>query len=583
MALLRLLSTSNVIPFILPFDGIALAVAVQQIFFALTLAAHIQQINQEKQLSEARLQAEQAQAEKLAALDEAKSRLFTDLTHEFRTPLTIISGLSDELRRNAKVRREERLSLIQRNAEQLHRLVNQILDLAKLDVGQMPFHLQQGDVVPLLRYTAEAFHTLAVDQGLRLQFYSDEDALVMDHDPQRLQQLLTNLISNAVKYTPEGGKISVLLRRMEDEQPALTVADTGVGIPPEQLPHVFDRFFQAEQKTPRPSQGTGIGLALVKRLSELMGGHISVESQPGEGTRFRLRLPIRREAPLPPEETVSDPQPVLAKSWPTSPVPEELPAATDLPQVLVVEDNADVRYYLRSCLVDQYEVLEAENGQVGLTMAQAQMPDLIVSDMMMPKLDGLGLMQALRCDPRTDHIPVLILTARAEDQSRLQSFQQGADGYLSKPFQREELRIRLARLLESRHQWQARFQTQADASEASQPTSEQADDPRSRFLAELENAVSESLGDEGFDTEQLGRALKLSRTHLHRKVKALTGLPPGSYLRQMRMQEARRMLLQTDLNVNEVAFKVGYADPAHFTRVYGQHFGETPTQTRQAS
>ncbi len=583
MTLLRLLSTSRAIPFTLPFDGIALAVAVQQVFFALTLAAHFRQINQEKQLTEARLQAEKNQAEKLAALDDAKSRLFTELTHEFRTPLTIISGLSDELRRNTKVRREERLSLIQRNAEALHQLVNQILDLAKLNVNQVPLNLQQGDVVPLLRYTAEAFHTLADDQGLRLQFYSDENVLVMDHDPQRLQQVLTNLISNAIKYTPEGGKISVLLRRAEDAQLELTVADTGVGIPREQLPYLFDRIVHAGQEAPRPSEGTGIGLALVKRLSELMGGHVSVESQVGKGTRFRLRLPIRQEAPLQ-KEALIDPQPALAKSLPNGLMSAEAsPLASNRPQILVVEDNADLRYYLRSCLMDQYEVLEAADGQEGLTIAQAQMPDLIVSDMMMPELDGIGLIQALRSDPRSDHIPVLILTARAEDESRMQSFRQGADGYLAKPFQREELRIRLARLLESRRQWQARFQTEAHAAERSQTAPGQEADPRSRFLAELEQVVSERLGDEGFDTKQLARAMQLSRTQLHRKVKALTGLPPGNYLRQMRMQEARRMLLQTDLNVSEVAFNVGYADPAHLTRVYGQQVDETPTQTREAS
>jgi len=245
--------------------------------------------------------------------------------------------------------------------------------------------------------------------------------------------------------------------------------------------------------------------------------------------------------------------------------------------VLVVDDNADIRYYLRTCLSDRYEVLEAKDGQEGLTIAQDHIPDLIVCDLVMPILDGWGMLEALRTDSRTDHIPVLMLTARVEDENRLATFAKGADGYLGKPFQREELRVRLARLLESRQQWQ----TWVQATPAGASAETEVVDPRSQFVSKLENLVRTHLDDEAFDTERLGREMGLSRTQLHRKVKALTGLPPGTYVRQLRMQEARRLLLQSDLNVNEIAFRVGYADPAHFTRMYGQQFGETPTQTRQ--
>lgn len=574
LALLRLLSTSELLPFLLPFDGVAVAVAVQQVFFALTLTAHINQINRDRQASEARVQAEQAQAAHLAELDAAKSRLFTDLTHEFRTPLTIISGLSDELRRNAKVRREERLSLIQRNAEQLNRLVSQILDLAKLDANQMRLDLQHSDVVPLLRYTTEAFHPLAEDQRVQVQFFSDPDVIEMDHDPTRLQQVLTNLVSNAIKHTPEAGKVSVVLRQASSQWLELTVADTGVGIPAEQLPHVFDRFFQAGQETPRPSQGTGVGLALVRELVELMRGRIEVESELGVGARFRIRLPITRQAsPLGGQPQAAAPD--LPQSTEQAIEPTRL--HEQAPQVLVVEDNADVRYYLRDCLADRYEVLEASNGQEALTMAQSQLPDLIVTDVMMPQLDGFGLLQALREDSRTDHIPVLMLTARAGEESRVQSYRQGADGFLPKPFQREELRARLGRLLESRQQWQAKF-AQAETVASDEPA-----DPRHAFLRQLEATIEAHLGDEAFDIEALGREMGLSRTQLHRKVKAITGLPPATFVRQRRMRHARHLLLHSELNVNEVAFRVGYADPAHFTRVYGRLFGETPSETRAGS
>jgi signal transduction histidine kinase/DNA-binding response OmpR family regulator len=571
--LLRLLSSSGLLPVDLPFDGIAVAVVMQQLLFALTLAAHIHQINQDKQASQRQAQADKAQADQLAALDQAKSRLFTDLTHEFRSPLTIISGLSDELHQQAQLRHGERLGMIHRQAEQLNRLVSQLLDLAKLDAQQMPLHLQHGDVVPLLRYATEMFQPLAADQSLRLQCYSDVDQLLMDHDAQRLQQVVANLVSNAIKYTPADGKVSVLLRQAGPESLEVTVADTGIGLSAAELPRVFDRFFQGGQAAPRHSLGTGVGLALVQELVKLMKGTITVESTQGQGTRFRVRLPITHQAlPAPGQQLPLSAPPLVPAMPATGETPEAQPGEA---QVLVVEDNADVRAYLRSCLADRYALLEAANGQEGLALAQAEVPDLIVSDVMMPQLDGLGFLRALREDPRTDHIPVLMLTALAEGPSRLQSYQAGADDYLPKPFQREELRVRVGRLLASRQHWQAKFSAEGA------PTTEGAPaDPRQAFLQQLDAIVEAHLDDDALDTEALGRALGLSRTQLHRKVKAITGLPPATYVRQQRMRAAQHLLRHTDLNVNEVGFKVGYADPAHFARVYGQQFGQTPSESR---
>lgn len=577
MALLRLLYTNELISVTISMDLLTFTAAVQQISFALALADHIRDTDREREAAEAEVYLERAHAEKLEALDQAKTRLYTNLTHEFRTPLTLITGLSQDLQTSEKQpRMGEKLAIIERNGQQLLALVNQMLDLAKAESGQLTLNPQQGDLAQYLAFLTQSFQAVAEERKIRLQCVADPPTLLADYDPLRLQQVMSNLLSNALKFTPAEGKVSVLLQQKEGKVIEVLVSDTGEGIAPEHLQQIFDRFYQVPSRQ-QPGGGTGIGLALVKELVHLMDGRVTVASEVGKGTQFRLRLPLTRQAPLAEVEPLA----------PVSPLPHLPPPPTavrlakgpedEQGQVLIVEDNADVRYYLRECLRGQYQVLEARDGVEGLALAQEHIPDLIVTDLMMPHMDGQQLLQALGQDPRTDHIPVVVLTAKDDDATRLDSYKGGAHAFLLKPFEREELMVRLQQLLAYRQRLQQRLQAEGGDDEPTMPSS----DPQEAFLQQLRQHIRQHLGDENFDTTQLSRHLGMSRAQLHRKVKGITGESPGRLLRQMRLEQARKLLQQNDLQIAEVAYQVGFSDPAYFTRVFRDYYQQTPSAMRE--
>ena len=562
LALLRLLSSNDLIPIPIPFDAITFTIALQQISFALALADHIGQIK-----------TDMLQAEKNAAINATQNRLYANLTHEFRTPLTLITGLSNRLQAGDKVRVKEKLSMIEQNGFQLLDLVNQMLDLSKLEAGHLSLKPRLGNLAHYLESIVASFQPLAEEKDIRLNFVSDPSSIEMDFDPSRIQQITSNLLSNAIKFTPEGGKISVLARA-EGSRFYLSVEDTGPGIAPAHLPHIFERYFQITD-TQQTQRGTGIGLALVKELVQLMEGEIAVSSELNKGTRFNLQLPIRRSAS-------KDEGTEAEAHWPMvrPRVREETSMArpmlsNSMARVLIVEDNPDLRFFLRTCLSEQFELYEAKNGLDGLRQAQELVPDLIVSDLMMPEMDGYQMLQALRKEQLTVHIPVIILTAKADEETRLQGFREGADAFLPKPFQPEELLLRIERILDVRGQLQARL-SQITASEAET----EPEDPSEAFMYHLRKLIESRMDDEELDTTALAKELGMSRANLHRKVKQLTNEAPGRYLKRLRMERAQHQLLHTQLNINEIAYKVGYADPAYFTRVYRDHFNQTPSQTR---
>ncbi|MCB9048903.1 MAG: response regulator [Lewinellaceae bacterium] len=585
------------------------------------------------------------EARQLKELDEVKSRFFTNISHEFRTPLTVIAGMATQVKTNPEQWLDKGMELIQRNSNQLLSLINQILDLRKLESGALKVNLVQGNIIAYLRYIADSFVPMAHSKGIRIHFLSTLPELEIDYDPDKMLQILSNLLSNAVKYTPGPGDIYLQVNR-SDDQLHIQVRDTGQGIPPEALPHIFDQFYQVpappsppkgkaplnppEGKAPlnppeggrlpnegstKPSPppsgeagrglslrgdrggltgaGSGVGLALVKELVKLLNGTIQVASTPGAGTTFTLSFPITRQAkergvlvepalpgdvrlkpPTVPEGPPAKP-PADFKRTQAIPHPAE---EAEKPTLLIVEDNPDVRLYLSAFLEKYYQLLMAENGQEGIDTAIEQVPDLIVSDVMMPAKDGFELCDILKNDERTSHIPIILLTAKADFESRITGLRKGADAYLPKPFEQEELLVRLEQLLILRKKLQERYRSLAAASQAA--TSE-APEMEDGFIKKLREEVLSHIAEEDFGVVHLQRALGISRTQLHNKIKALTGQSTTEFVRTIRLNKARELLQTTDLNVSEVGYEVGINNPAYFSRIYAEAFGEAPGQTRK--
>jgi signal transduction histidine kinase/ligand-binding sensor domain-containing protein/AraC-like DNA-binding protein len=522
------------------------------------------------------LQREQEKSQRLKELDDFKSRFYANITHEFRTPLTVIQGLAEQIGENPKWKTQEKVTLIKNNSERLLQLINKMLDLSKLEAGKLEPEYVQGDIIKYLGYLVESFHSLAHSQKVTLSFHAFTESLPMDYDPGKCRQVVGNLISNAIKFTPEYGRIKMVVKVIKEKNSSslleIEVKDTGVGIPQEKLPYIFDRFYQVDDSSIRKGEGTGLGLSLVKELLNLMGGNIQVQSDIGKGSTFTCRLPIRNEAG--PATAPPVPEPV-------APRPQKVFAAKDnnlksgakaaLPIVLIVEDNQDVIYYLRDCLQGRYRVLEAHNGRQGLDQAFEHIPDLVISDVMMPETDGFELCRALKTDERTNHIPVILLTAKVTQSDKIEGLTHGADVYLTKPFQKEELLLRMENLLELRRRMQQKYRNAQDAS----------DDPEDAFLQKVRNLVESKLEDPNFGVLPLSRALGMSRVQVHRKLKALTDASTSQYIRTIRLQKAYELLKDPELTVAEVGYRVGYKDPAHFSRSFSRHFGAPPREMRR--
>ncbi len=523
----------------------------------------------------------------LSELDELKSRLFTNISHELRTPLTIITGITEQIEESPDRWLNKGLKMIRRNGHSLLNLVNQILDLRKLEMGKLQLHLIQSDIIQYLSYIVESFYSLAESNDIRLEFESEIGSQMMDYDSDKIVRIVTNLISNAIKFTPAGGEVAVRVNSsVQANTLSISVKDTGVGIAEDKLPHVFDRFYQVDDPETNAEngseasgeEGTGIGLAIVREFVKLMDGTVKVESQVGVGTTFEIVLPIRQQAEI--VKAASDGGPVKLPGIVASasrPAELLLPAAESsdqLPSLLLVEDNTDVVQYLVACLEDHYQLLIARDGQEGIDMAIERVPDLIISDVMMPRKGGYELCEELKTDERTSHIPIVLLTARVDDDSKLSGLKKGADAYLPKPFNKEELHIRLRKLLELRLKLQEKYQS-LDHENGEEPTIED------EFIRKIRQEIEGNIDDENFGITELGRAIGMSRAQIHRKVKALTGRSTSIFIRSIRLHKAKAILQNTDLNISQVAYEVGFRDPKYFSRTFAEEFGQLPKAFRK--
>ena len=523
---------------------------------------------------------------KLAQLNQLRSRLFANLSHEFRTPLTLILGplksLLDGRHGTLSPTAREQGDLMLRNTQRLLRLINQILDLTRLQGGSVTIHRQPVELVGFVRSVTQAFTPLAERSRIALVFRSRLPSLTLSADPEQIEKVLLNLLSNAVKFTGNGGIIDVSVGQ-DGDAASIVVRDSGVGIAAVDLPHIFDRFYQADSANTRRYEGTGIGLALVKEFVELHGGEISVASTPGEGTTFTVRIPLNiasTDATVAPSATPSAELSelyVLENSavghliHDASRGTSEEEGPEDRTTVLLVDDNPDVRAYVRSVLAPQFHVLEAADGKAGLALAREALPDLIVADVMMPELDGLELGRALKSDSMTDAIPVILLTARAESADQVAGLEAGADAYLVKPFDPAVLTACVANLLNQRRRLREHFRLGESLPPASAPKAASALDLRLRPLVEAH------LLDSKFGPEVLAEVASLSYHQLYRSLRDELGTTPSRYIRTVRAECAAALLKQGAGSVTEIAYAVGFESLSYFRRAFRERFDAAPS------
>ena len=528
--------------------------------------------------------AKRAEKERFLELDALKTKFYTHIAHEFRTPLTLISGVADQMKRDPGRWLATGHDIIRRNSDKIISLTNQLLDLSKLEERSMSLQLIHDDVAMYTRYLVESFHSAATDKGIRLVFSSDPEEIFMDLDPDKFQEIVSNLVSNALKFTDEGGEVHVSLTALQvegREQLKMEVRDTGIGIPLKEQHLVFNRYFQAGNHLDNGTTGSGIGLALSRELVHLMDGEISVRSAPGKGSIFRVTLPVRDQAapvsvPFAPSNRSSQ----GLRDLQNSPEQEHRPKGPQRLHLLLVEDNRDVLNYLSLLLEKDYVVHTAQHGMEGWENALHHIPDLIISDVMMPGMDGFTLTRKLKEDLRTSHIPVVLLTARADADSRIEGLGIGADAYLSKPFNRQELFVVIENLIAIRKKLQQRFAA------GGVPAAVPGDSPdgilgrEDAFLGQVREVLNNHLDDEEFGIHQVCEALGMSRSQLYRKFAALTDTTVNQYLQNVRLDRARDLLRTTDLNVSEVAYDTGFKNPSHFSRAFSKRYGHAPSQAR---
>lgn len=521
---------------------------------------------------------EKSEAEKLRKLDEAKTLLYTNVSHEFRTPLTIIKGIAEQIEDRSDNQSKSDSIKIKTQSEILLRLVKQMLDISKIEAKGIHLNEVHGNIGSYIQYITAQFESLAQTFKIHLSIKLPNDPIFTDYDPEKLMEVLANLLSNAIKFTQAGGNILVLvslLENNENQQVQIRVSDTGKGIPAEEIPHIFDRFYQVKDHKSQTS-GTGLGLALTYELVELMNGKIMVESTPGKGSVFTINLPVKASAIKASDDGISSIKDLENSTFlrshrtPTEKLQNYQP---EKPLLLVVEDNEDVLEYLVSVLENNYQLDLALNGKEGLKKALDHIPDVILTDVMMPEMDGFEMIENLRNDVRTDHIPVVVLTARGDFDSQISGLKIGADHYLVKPFNKQELLLKLRNLLEARNKMQLKLGILQPGSGGKSEYRQEI-----KFMGKLNTLLETNMDDEDFGVTEICLAFNMSRPQLYRKFKALTNKSIGKYLRSYRLQKAKQFLENKELNVTEAAFATGFKNLSHFSAIFHEEFGIPPSE-----
>lgn len=533
----------------------------------------------------------QVEADKLREMDVLKSTFFANISHEFRTPLTlIISPLEQMLAGTFKGDFKKYYGLMHRNGVRLLQLVNQLLDLSRLESGKMKLEASESDLTSFIKAVAYSFESLAARKQIDYTVSAPEAAFQTFFDKDKLEKILSNLLSNAFKFTPENGE--VFFKAAISELPesgnsdlrklTITVRDSGLGIPESYLPHLFERF--SKEAASELQNGSGIGLALTKELVELHGGEISVKSKEGAGATFTVSVQIGK-AFFKTEELTDTVEPEKIAQKPPIVLQQEKPEtfraagftgkSLDGAVILLVEDNADVRVYVKDQLRENYQIIEAENGKKGFEKAVEVIPDLIISDIMMPEMDGLEFCKQLKINEKTSHIPIIMLTAKAGQTEKLEGLSTGADDYLVKPFDAEELNVRVANLIAQRKTLQTRYR---QAFNVFAPANVDEESTDALFLKKVKEVINANIEDELFGVVELSGEIGMSRSQLHRKLKALTNFAPNEIIRNMRLEKARALLERKAGNASEIAYMTGFNSPAYFAKCFKDYFGMSPSE-----
>lgn len=505
-----------------------------------------------------------------------QENLLQNIVHEFRTPLTLIEGPLVQL--SPKFSSKEDIALfeiVQRNSGRLLVLVNQLLDMAKMKAGRLSPGFQETELTSFLQECLGPFEKEASDKGIELKFPVGAP-MTCKTDPEFLQKIVSNLLSNAMKFTPAGGSISLAARAVPGGV-QISVQDTGIGISPEEQKNIFEKFYQVDAQISRRAEGTGIGLSFASELARALNGTISVKSTLGEGALFTLFLPVEVRHGMLAKEAVR--VEVRQGAKPVEWKPEE-GANSGKDILLLAEDNKDMQQFITGLMKEAgFEVVIANNGKEGLKAAAELVPDIIISDVMMPEMDGYEFCHRAKEDIRISHIPFILLTAKASQDSRLRGFAHGADHYIGKPFHAGELKLLVKNAIRNRQKLQERYKKEA-LSETGEDTLLETTEP---FLRRLVDDISKNLHDEERNTENLAQSIGISRSQLHRKLKGLTGMSSTQFVHAVKMLHARKLLTEQKCNISEAAYAVGFKDPSYFTKIFTEHFGKTPSSFLQST
>ena len=521
------------------------------------------------------LRLKEIEKERIQELEQVKTHFFTNISHELRTPLTLItSPLEKYFISNASLNKDQKTKInsIYQNAQKLLRLINQLLDLSKIESGNVQPVVEKHDLIRQLHSIKQSFDAYAQQKQIKLKWDAPVESLFVYYDADIIEKCVTNLLSNAFKFTPEEGIIGIRLELHKVYQGttesikrvSIHVSDTGKGISAEHIQHIFDRFYQIPEKVDRV--GTGVGLSLCKELMEVHRGSIEVQSDLGAGSDFKIHFPVTLEA-FDPAWVKSGALPVVTES-----MSERVVTIQQEKQILlIVEDHTEMRAFIREIFEGTFQVIEADRGETGLEMALTYLPDVVITDWMMPGMSGVNLCKAIRKNAKTSHIPVVILTSKSSQESQIEGMQSGADDFISKPFHADILELRVAKLLETKERLRKSWQESVLNQDLQKEVVFE-----DEFLSKATQVVIAHLDEVDFDVEHLEQAMDMSKMQLYRKLKMLTSLAGNEFIRSIRLQQARLLLEKGQLNVSEIAYQVGFNDPAYFTRAFKKQYGFAP-------
>ncbi|OHX64637.1 hypothetical protein NH26_24000 [Flammeovirga pacifica] len=513
-----------------------------------------------------------------------KMKFFTNVSHELRTPLTLISSPLEELKALEDDRQKlNLLNIITRNTDRLSRLVNQVLDLRKIDQGGEKLSLSSNDIVKLSRSIMHDFMDAALQRSINLNFYTDQKESLILFDFEKMEKVIYNLVTNALKYTPDNGEIKLKLDQVKVKNPLqdgqiatyqrITIIDSGLGISKENQDQIFERFVNVKMNNFIGQQGTGIGLSLVNDYVKMHSGWIDLKSEEGKGSEFTVYLPlIHQEEDTPTEEIIEDVETSMSVEEEMTSIEEE--SDNTQPKLLIIEDDRDMQEFLVHCFESKYQVVTANNGKEGWDKAKKQMPDLIISDWMMPEMNGIELCNKLKSNILTNHIPVIILTAKGGMENKMEGIEKGADDYISKPFNVEYLRVRVQNIIHQRTKLNERIKREfgVENEENTMPSFEE------KFLNEVMQEIEKNIDNSEFNVKSLGECIGMGQTNLYRKIKSMTGMTVNEFIRTVRLKKAGQLLKNGEYNVSDVMYMVGFTHRSYFSKSFKEMYGMSPKE-----